>query len=134
MGLVVKHLVCSHLVCLSTTLSELSCDDDSRGLLLLVGFLALDGFTSTYQEKLFKEYTISKYNQMVHILTQGSLVFLLRLLNHILSQRFVHQVSARIGKTSKGDLWHPHRESVVIRDVTNFAFALRRPLRLEPHR
>eukprot|EP00448_Togula_jolla_P039170 CAMPEP_0170621512 /NCGR_PEP_ID=MMETSP0224-20130122/28637_1 /TAXON_ID=285029 /ORGANISM="Togula jolla, Strain CCCM 725" /LENGTH=344 /DNA_ID=CAMNT_0010947769 /DNA_START=60 /DNA_END=1094 /DNA_ORIENTATION=- len=38
-----------------------------HGLLLLVGFLLLDGFTSTFQEKLFKEHTTSKYNQMVYI-------------------------------------------------------------------
>merc|ERR1712187_855134 len=37
------------------------------GLLLLGGFLALDGFTSTFQEKLFKEHVTSKYNQMLYI-------------------------------------------------------------------
>merc|ERR1719389_243476 len=37
------------------------------GLALLGGFLALDGFTSTFQEKLFKEHTTSKYNQMLFI-------------------------------------------------------------------
>merc|ERR1712048_1247046 len=37
------------------------------GLALLAGFLALDGFTSTFQEKLFKEHTRSKYNQMLYI-------------------------------------------------------------------
>merc|ERR1719183_3219484 len=39
----------------------------THGLLLLGGFLALDGFTSTFQEKLFKEHTTSKYNQMLYI-------------------------------------------------------------------
>merc|ERR1712019_211820 len=39
----------------------------SYGLALLGGFLALDGFTSTFQEKLFKEHTTSKYNQMLYI-------------------------------------------------------------------
>jgi len=39
----------------------------SYGLMLLAGFLALDGFTSTFQEKLFKEHTTSKYNQMLYI-------------------------------------------------------------------
>jgi len=38
-----------------------------KGLLLLVLFLALDGFTSTFQEQLFKEYKTSKYNQMLYI-------------------------------------------------------------------
>jgi len=41
--------------------------NSSHGLALLAGFLALDGFTSTFQEKLFKEYTTSKYNQMLYI-------------------------------------------------------------------
>lgn len=37
------------------------------GLLLLAGFLLLDGFTSTFQEKLFKDHVTSKYNQMFYI-------------------------------------------------------------------
>merc|ERR1740138_909003 len=37
--------------------------NSSYGLALLGGFLALDGFTSTFQEKLFKEHTTTKYNQ-----------------------------------------------------------------------
>merc|ERR1719445_2094052 len=47
-----------------------STDDESSsvyGLLLLGGFLLLDGFTSTFQEKLFKEHVTSKYNQMLYI-------------------------------------------------------------------
>jgi len=37
------------------------------GLLLLVGFLACDGLTSTMQEKLFKEYRTTKFNQMLYV-------------------------------------------------------------------
>merc|ERR1719189_126935 len=37
------------------------------GLLLLVCFLALDGATSTIQEKLFKEENTTKYNQMMYV-------------------------------------------------------------------
>merc|ERR1719265_690972 len=37
------------------------------GMLLLVMFLACDGLTSTFQEKLFKEHNTSKYNQMFYI-------------------------------------------------------------------
>jgi len=37
------------------------------GLLLLACFLGLDGFTSTFQEKLFKEHKTSKYNQMLYV-------------------------------------------------------------------
>jgi len=41
--------------------------DSIYGLLLLLGFLAFDGFTSTFQEKLFKEHATTKYNQMLYI-------------------------------------------------------------------
>jgi len=41
--------------------------DSIYGLGLLVGFLVFDGFTSTFQEKLFKEHQTSKYNQMLYI-------------------------------------------------------------------
>merc|ERR1719333_595750 len=41
--------------------------DSVYGLGLLVGFLLFDGFTSTFQEKLFKEHQTSKYNQMLYI-------------------------------------------------------------------
>eukprot|EP00416_Gambierdiscus_australes_P033094 CAMPEP_0171093614 /NCGR_PEP_ID=MMETSP0766_2-20121228/39184_1 /TAXON_ID=439317 /ORGANISM="Gambierdiscus australes, Strain CAWD 149" /LENGTH=318 /DNA_ID=CAMNT_0011552091 /DNA_START=154 /DNA_END=1110 /DNA_ORIENTATION=+ len=37
------------------------------GLLMLVGFVALDGFTATFQEKLFRDHLTSKYNQMFYI-------------------------------------------------------------------
>jgi adenosine 3'-phospho 5'-phosphosulfate transporter B2 len=37
------------------------------GLLLLAAFLLCDGFTSTFQEKLFKEHKTSKYNQMFYV-------------------------------------------------------------------
>jgi len=38
-----------------------------KGLLLLVLFLACDGLTSTFQEKLFKEHNTSKFNQMFYV-------------------------------------------------------------------
>jgi len=41
--------------------------DSMYGLGLLLGFLLFDGFTSTFQEKLFKEHQTSKYNQMLYI-------------------------------------------------------------------
>merc|ERR1719379_2748702 len=43
--------------------------DSIYGLALLMGFLAFDGFTSTFQEKLFKEHSTTKYNQMLYINT-----------------------------------------------------------------
>lgn len=39
----------------------------SKGLALLLGFLALDGMTSTVQEKLFKEHATTTFNQMVYV-------------------------------------------------------------------
>merc|ERR1719486_1509470 len=47
--------------------SHSTTENSSRGLLLLAAFLLLDGFTSTFQEKLFKEHTTSKYNQMLYV-------------------------------------------------------------------
>jgi adenosine 3'-phospho 5'-phosphosulfate transporter B2 len=47
--------------------SHSSAGTSTHGLMLLAGFLALDGFTSTFQEKLFKEHTTSKYNQMLYV-------------------------------------------------------------------
>mmetsp|Transcript_113288 Transcript_113288/g.331114 ORF Transcript_113288/g.331114 Transcript_113288/m.331114 type:complete len:377 (-) Transcript_113288:61-1191(-) len=41
--------------------------NSTRGLMWLVAFLALDGLTSTMQEKLFKEHKTSKYNQMLYV-------------------------------------------------------------------
>jgi adenosine 3'-phospho 5'-phosphosulfate transporter B2 len=48
-------------------ISSSSSSSSTYGLALLGGFLLLDGFTSTFQEKLFKEHVTSKYNQMVYI-------------------------------------------------------------------
>merc|ERR1719382_1700184 len=45
-----------------------------KGILLLVAFLLLDGFTSTFQEKLFKEHKTTKYNQMMYINSFSMLV------------------------------------------------------------
>jgi len=50
------------------------------GLLLLLAFLALDGFTSTFQEKLFKEHQTSKYNQMLYVNSGSAVVSALTLL------------------------------------------------------
>jgi len=47
-----------------------SSSEDSNsyyGFLLLAAFLALDGFTSTMQEKLFKDHATTKYNQMLWV-------------------------------------------------------------------
>merc|ERR1719491_2334371 len=50
------------------------------GLVLLVGFLACDGLTSTFQEKLFKEHKTSKFNQMLYVNGCSGLTSLIALL------------------------------------------------------
>jgi adenosine 3'-phospho 5'-phosphosulfate transporter B2 len=47
--------------------SESNAGSSVYGLGLLGCFLLLDGFTSTFQEKLFKEYKTTKYNQMLYV-------------------------------------------------------------------
>jgi len=48
-----------------------------KGLLLLGMFLACDGLTSTFQEKLFKEHNTSKFNQMFYVNGCSSVVSLI---------------------------------------------------------
>jgi len=55
-------------------------NDSAYGLALLVGFLLFDGFTSTFQEKLFKEHQTSKYNQMLYINLGSAFTSLITLL------------------------------------------------------
>lgn len=49
------------------------------GILLLVAFIVLDSFTSTFQEKLFAKSGTSKYNQMLYINLSSALLSLLTL-------------------------------------------------------
>jgi adenosine 3'-phospho 5'-phosphosulfate transporter B2 len=42
-------------------------EDSIYGIVLLMGYLGADGFTSMFQEKLFAEHKTSKYNQMLYI-------------------------------------------------------------------
>merc|ERR1712087_1023815 len=41
--------------------------DSLYGLLLMLAFLGCDGFTSTFQEKVFKDCKTTKYNQMMYV-------------------------------------------------------------------
>jgi adenosine 3'-phospho 5'-phosphosulfate transporter B2 len=52
----------------------------AHGLILLLVFLGLDGFTSTFQEKLFKQHSTTKYNQMFYVNSFSCLVSLTTLL------------------------------------------------------
>merc|ERR1719161_297365 len=39
----------------------------SIGLMLMVGYLCCDGFTSMFQEKIFKDHNVTPYNQMLYV-------------------------------------------------------------------
>merc|ERR1719401_795144 len=60
--------------------SKSSTGNSMFGFLLLLAFLGLDGLTSTMQEKLFKEHTTSKYNQMMYVNMFSCIVSLATLL------------------------------------------------------
>lgn len=57
-----------------------SAGNSMYGLALLLCFLCLDGFTSTFQEKLFKEHKTSKYNQMLYVNLGSAMVSIFSLL------------------------------------------------------
>jgi len=44
-----------------------STDTSMYGVLLMLGYLGFDGFTSTFQDKLFKGYKMETYNQMLYV-------------------------------------------------------------------
>mmetsp|Transcript_148839 Transcript_148839/g.414689 ORF Transcript_148839/g.414689 Transcript_148839/m.414689 type:complete len:359 (+) Transcript_148839:128-1204(+) len=50
------------------------------GMLFLIGFVALDAFTSTFQERLFQEHMTSKYNQMLYINLVSAVIIVVALL------------------------------------------------------
>ncbi len=39
----------------------------AKGMFLMLGYLGFDGFTSTFQDKLFKGYQMETYNQMLYV-------------------------------------------------------------------
>uniref|UniRef100_A0A7R9SV47 Uncharacterized protein n=1 Tax=Polyblepharides amylifera TaxID=1486889 RepID=A0A7R9SV47_9CHLO len=42
-------------------------ETSTYGVLLMLGYLGFDGFTSTFQDKLFKGYQMETYNQMLYV-------------------------------------------------------------------
>jgi adenosine 3'-phospho 5'-phosphosulfate transporter B2 len=52
----------------------------AHGLILLLVFLVLDGFTSTFQEVLFKQHKTTKYNQMFYVNSFSAIVSFVTLL------------------------------------------------------
>jgi len=73
-------LGCTEFLMTGPTHSKVSSANSFKGFLLLGGFLALDGLTSTFQEKLFKEHKTTKYNQMMYINLLSATVSTLTLL------------------------------------------------------
>jgi adenosine 3'-phospho 5'-phosphosulfate transporter B2 len=47
--------------------SAKSSNTSAKGLMLMLGYLGFDGFTSTFQDKLFKGYQMETYNQMLYV-------------------------------------------------------------------
>jgi len=57
-----------------------SAGTSTHGLILLLVFLGLDGFTSTFQERLFKQHKTTKYNQMFYVNAFSAIVSFVTLL------------------------------------------------------
>jgi adenosine 3'-phospho 5'-phosphosulfate transporter B2 len=49
-------------------------DSSVYGLLLMLGYLGFDGFTSTFQDKLFKGFQMTTYNQILYTTLWSSLL------------------------------------------------------------
>mmetsp|Transcript_12663 Transcript_12663/g.21757 ORF Transcript_12663/g.21757 Transcript_12663/m.21757 type:complete len:338 (-) Transcript_12663:189-1202(-) len=60
-------LGCTEFLMTGPTASKVDSGSSFKGFLYLGGFLFLDGLTSTFQEKLFREHNTTKYNQMTYI-------------------------------------------------------------------
>ncbi|CAK9010684.1 Adenosine 3'-phospho 5'-phosphosulfate transporter 1 (PAPS transporter 1) (Solute carrier family 35 member B2) [Durusdinium trenchii] len=73
-------LGCTEFLMTGPTNSKVDSGNSMWGFVLLGGFLALDGLTSTFQEKLFKEHQTTKYNQMVYINSLSATVSTMTLL------------------------------------------------------
>jgi len=68
-------------------------DDTFYGLGLIGGYLFVDGFTSTLQEILFKDYRMSTYNQMLYV---NSVSMILSLVPLLIQQQFFECVQFSI--------------------------------------
>ncbi|KAF2069263.1 hypothetical protein CYY_009416 [Polysphondylium violaceum] len=52
------------------------------GLLLMAAYMFFDSFTSTFQEKMFKGYTMSTYDQMIYVNSCSSIIAVLILIGN----------------------------------------------------
>ncbi|EGC38260.1 hypothetical protein DICPUDRAFT_76141 [Dictyostelium purpureum] len=55
-------------------------DNTSYGILLMCAYMFFDSFTSTFQEKMFKGYTMSTYDQMIYVNGCSSIISVLILI------------------------------------------------------
>ena len=51
----------------SKAASQSVMDSSIFGCMLMVGYLGFDGFTSTWQDRMFKGYSMSVYNQILYV-------------------------------------------------------------------
>ncbi|KAI7845535.1 hypothetical protein COHA_000958 [Chlorella ohadii] len=58
-----------------------SSDSSVFGLMLMLGYLGFDGFTSTFQDKLFKGYQMTIYNQILYVTSFSATFSLLGLVS-----------------------------------------------------
>ncbi|PSC76775.1 UDP-galactose UDP-glucose transporter 5 [Micractinium conductrix] len=58
-----------------------SSDSSMFGLALMLGYLGFDGFTSTFQDKLFKGYQMTIYNQILYVTSFSAIFSLLGLVS-----------------------------------------------------
>eukprot|EP01133_Synstelium_polycarpum_P010877 gene10877-12673_t len=62
---------------------KISSKDDAQtpyGLLLMAAYMFFDSFTSTFQEKMFKGYTMSTYDQMIYVNSCSAIISLVLLM------------------------------------------------------
>lgn len=65
-------------------------DSTFWGVLLMLGYLGFDGFTSTFQDKLFKGYNMETFNQILYVTICSSIISLLGLqMNLVFAIQFV---------------------------------------------
>ena len=58
-------------------------DSSIYGLLLMLGYLGFDGFTSTFQDRLFKGYQMTTYNQILYTTLCSSVLSLFGALSSV---------------------------------------------------
>lgn len=52
---------------ISSKAAKSAADSHIFGIILMVGYLGFDGFTSTWQDRMFKGYQMSVYSQILYV-------------------------------------------------------------------